>query len=163
MKKDIFKIVLEIVVISITLVVTFPAWQKINAATNLVDKQIETYQSLQLYSLDSADIDVESDFRPAKVAITNNSSTSKETTMVFKYVKLSTFDYNNMIVNINGVDYDLSSMLMTTTRDFYVFRLDTVKIDRYSSNEYVIAFKIKEGIENNEIYGKYFDADIEIV
>lgn len=166
MKKEATKYLLEIFIITVLITFSIPTWKDINASVVKVDSQLASLeQRIEIYSLNSEDpsiVESDSGFKSNKVAVYNSSSIKRSGNLLLLYSKLSTLDYNYLKIDVNGSLYDLSSLLLTTNKDFYVFKLEDITLAKYESREYLINFDLKEHVQINDILGKYFDSNVEI-
>ncbi|MDD2208086.1 MAG: hypothetical protein PHG03_04160 [Bacilli bacterium] len=168
MKKDILKPLLEIFVISIILAFSFPTWQNINAEVENIDLVIADSSNdngLQVYELELTDVKIlnnESDFKVNNIVINNSTSIKRSGTLLLMYSKLSTIDYQDLLVDINGESFDLSDLFLVVNKDYYVFKLDEISLSKFTNKEYLVSYNIKENTPVENIIGKYFDANINI-
>lgn len=168
MKKDILKPLLEIFIVSIILAFSFPTWQNINAEVENIDLVIAedlNNNGLQVYKLELTDVKIlnnESDFKTNNIVINNSTSIKRCGTLLLMYSKLSTIDYQDLLVSINGETFNLRDLFLVVNKDFYVFKLDEISLSKFTNKEYFISYNIKENTPVENIIGKYFDANISI-
>lgn len=168
MKKDVLKPLLEIFIISIILAFSFPTWQNINADVENIDLVIAdnlNNNGLQVYDLALSDVKIlnnESDFKVNSIVINNSTSIKRNGNLLLMYSKLSTIDYQDLLVDINGETFDLSELFLVVNKDYYVFRLEEISLSKFTNKEYLISYNIKENTPAENIIGKYFDANISV-
>lgn len=166
MRFQIFKLFFEIFVICIISAFSFPYWKNINASTiNLDDSIAGLEPGLEIYSVNKSEASIiteDSNFKTSNFIVYNRSNTQKGGKILLKYAKLSTLDYQNLLILINDKSFDLSSLYLTENRDYYVFKIENISLKKFANYEYDIDYKVKEGVVYDQILGKYFDANIEI-
>ena len=167
MDKLAIKLLVEIFVITILISFSIPSWNDIQASTSNLDEKIASLeQRLEIYAINKNEVSMvteNSDFKTKNVIVYNNSNIKRNGNLLLQYSKLSTLDYNHLIVTVNNIDYDLCLLLLTVTKDYYVFTIEKVTLEKYSSQEYSIGYNVKEGVLFDQILGKYFDSNIEII
>lgn len=167
MKKEVLKNIIEIFIISLILAFSFPSWQIINARTeNLEDEIVALSQNLQVYEVNENNItiiDDRYDFNSVSFIVNNISNFTKNGKIYLMFSKISTLDYNNLLIYINEEEYDLSLLLINSNRDYHIFMIDDIQLKPNSYQEYLINYKVKENTPYDKILGKYFDSNIEVV
>lgn len=166
MKKEFLKTLLEIFLVSLIIAFSFPTWQNINAETKNIDiVAAEVGVGLQVYELELAEVKIlnnESDFKINNIVVNNSTSINRSGNLLLMYSKLSTIDYQDLLIYINDEIYNLNDLFLVDNKDYYVFKLDEISLSKYTNKEYLISYKIKEKTPVENIIGKYFDANINI-
>lgn len=166
MKKEIFKTLFEILIVTILLTFSIPTWKEINASTTGLEQKIESNTiSLEIYKMTETSpsiINEDYDFKPTNIIVANNSNYNKNGTLLLMYSKLSTLDYKHLYIIINDVSYDLNDLLLSTNKNYYVFELEHINLKKYDNKEFIIGFKTKEDTLFVNLYNKYFDSNLEI-
>lgn len=167
MKKVIIYPLIEIFVITILLSYSFPARNDIYASTELINNEaIELKNNLQIHKLKDSNVKIineDFDFYSINVIANNISNFEVNGKVMLMYSKLSTIDYNDLMININGEDFELSKLYSNSNKDYDVFIIDESIFSPYQNKEYMVNYKVKENVTYDKILGKYFDSNIEII
>ncbi len=166
MRLQVFKLLFEIFIISLLMAFSIPSWKEINISTSSLDEKFAVLEpGLEIYTINKTETTIiteNSDFKTSNFMVYNRSNTKKEGKLLLKYSKLSTLDYKNLLVLINNNSLDLNSLYLTENRDYYVFVIENISLDKFNNYEYGLGYNVKDGVLYDQIMGKYFDANIEI-
>ena len=103
---------------------------------------------LEIYSVNKSEASIiteDSNFKTSNFIVYNRSNTQKGGKILLKYAKLSTLDYQNLLILINDKSFDLSSLYLTENRDYYVFKIENISLKNLQTMNMILIIKSKKG------------------
>lgn len=133
MKKDIIKVIINLICVIILVFVSIPIWEKMEIRPELIAQASNPNNDLQIYALNNKinGINASSD-----VYIYNKGIKEKGAALVFAYDKSSVIDYKVLSLKINNEVVKLSDIYFDENDKEILFLIEEVFIEKYGSKKY---------------------------